>query len=148
MITEEDRFRDHLKKKGLKFTSERKLILKEVFSSHKHFDVEELFGRLRKKDRAISRATIYRTLPLLIESGLIREALRCRDRFYYEHVFGHPHHDHLLCIGCGKVIEFRDERLEKLQNEVCKKYGFELIEHRLGIKGYCKKCQKKISKST
>ncbi|MBA7671602.1 Ferric uptake regulation protein [subsurface metagenome] len=143
MITEEDRFRNYLNKKGLKFTPERELILKEVFSLHKHFDVEELFLRLRKRDRTISRATIYRTLPLLIEGGLIREALRCRDRVYYEHIFGHPHHDHLLCIKCGRAIEFRDERIEKLQNEVCKKYGFEPIEHRLGIKGYCRKCQKK-----
>jgi Fur family ferric uptake transcriptional regulator len=148
MITEEDKFRDYLKKKGLKFTPERELILKEVFSLHKHFDVEALFGILRKKDRTISRATIYRTLPLLIESGLIREALRCRDRVYYELIFGHPHHDHLLCIGCGKVIEFRNERLEKLQKEVCKKYGFKPIEHRLGIKGYCKKCQKKMRESS
>lgn len=147
MITAKDRFRDHLKKKGLKFTPERELILKEVFSCHKHFDVEELFLRLRSKNRAISRATIYRLLPLLIDSGLIREALRCPDRVYYEHVFGHPHHDHLLCIKCGRAIEFRDERIEKLQSEVCKKYGFEPIEHRLGIKGHCRRCQKKISKS-
>lgn len=148
MITEEDRFRDYLKKKALKFTPERKLILKEVFSFHKHFNVEELFSRLRKKNKAISRATIYRTLPLLIESGLIREALRCRDRVYYEHVFGHPHHDHLVCIECGKIIEFKNEKLEKLQDGICKKYGFEPIEHRLGIKGYCRRCHKKTSKST
>jgi len=148
MITEEDRFRDHLKRKGLKFTPERELILKEVFSSHKHFDVEELFLRLRKKNKAISRATIYRTIPLLIESDLIREALRCRDRVYYEHIFGHPHHDHLVCIECGKIIEFKNEKLEKLQDVICKKYGFEPIEHRLGIKGYCGRCQKKTSKST
>ena len=146
MITEEDRFMDHLKKKGLKFTPERKLILKEVFSFHKHFDVEELFLKLRRKDKGISRATIYRTLPLLIESGLIREALRCRDRVYYEHVFGHEHHDHLLCIECGRAIEFKEDRIEKLQDTICKKYGFEPVEHRLGIRGYCKRCQKKISK--
>jgi len=148
MVTEEDRFRDHLKRKELKFTPERGLILKKVFSLHKHFDVEELFRKLRKKDRTISRATIYRTLPLLLESGLIREALRCRGRVYYEHIFGHPHHDHLVCIECGKIIEFKNEKLEKLQDGICRKYGFKPIEHRLGIKGYCRRCQKKISKST
>jgi Fur family ferric uptake transcriptional regulator len=144
MIMGEDKFKSYLKKKGLKFTPERKLILKEIFSLHKHFDVEDLFGRLRKKDKRISRATIYRTLPLLVQSGLIREALRRRDKVYYEHIFGHRHHDHLVCVKCGKTVEYVDKRIGKLQNEVCRKYGFRSVEHRLGIKGYCRKCQDKI----
>ncbi|UCD83748.1 MAG: transcriptional repressor [Deltaproteobacteria bacterium] len=140
MITKESIFESHLKTKGLKLTPQRKAILEEVFASHEHFDIEELFANLRNKGKRISRATIYRTLPLLVESNLIKEAFRYQDKVSYEHIFGHGHHDHLLCIKCGRIIEFMDEKIEELQEAVCKKYGFKPTEHRLGIKGYCKKC--------
>ena len=142
MNTCEGIFRNYLKERGLKFTPERQLILKTVFSLHQHFDIDQLWERLHRKDRRLSRATIYRTLPLLIDSGLIQETFRCQEKVSYEHTFGHKHHDHMLCLKCGKVIEFRDERIEKLQEAVCKKYGFKVIQHRLGIRGYCEKCQK------
>jgi Fur family ferric uptake transcriptional regulator len=140
-ITEE--FKDFLKSKGLKFTPERKIILEEVFSLHKHFDVDRLYEKLYRDGKHLSRATIYRTLPLLVESKLIRETLRCQSKISYEHIFGHGHHDHLLCIKCGKVIEFKEERMERIQEAICKKYGFRAVEHRLGIRGYCRKCRKK-----
>ena len=141
MKTEKNIFSNYLNRNGLKFTPERKLILEEVFTRHEHFDVEALFQRLYKKNKRISRATIYRALPLLIDSGLISEAMRCKDRIYYEHIYGHKHHDHMLCIKCGKLIEFRNDRIEKFKEEVCEKYGFKPLESRFGIKGYCKDCQ-------
>ncbi len=141
METERVIFRNYLNKKGLKFTHERELIIEEVFARHEHFDVESLFQRLYQKKEHISRATIYRTLPLLIDSMLVSEAMRCQDRIYYEHTYGHKHHDHMVCIKCGKIIEFSDDRIEKLKEEICKKYGFKPLEHRFGIKGYCKDCQ-------
>jgi len=144
----EEEFCAYLKKKGLKFTPERRAILEEIFSTHKHFDIEELFERLRKRGEKLSRATIYRTLPLLVKSDLIRETLRCQETVSYEHTFGHPHHDHLLCIGCGKVIEFKEEKIEKLQKAVCKRYNFTSVEHKLGIRGYCKECKVKKQKGT
>ncbi|MCD6423802.1 MAG: transcriptional repressor [Elusimicrobia bacterium] len=137
-------FKDYLRKRGLKFTPEREVVLREVFSLHKHFDAEQLYQNLYKRKKKISRASVYRTLPLLVRAGLITETLRCQGRTSYEHIFGHGHHDHMLCIGCGKVIEFRSEKIEKLQKEICRKYGFKPVEHRLGIKGYCRECQKKI----
>ena len=140
MISKEDKFRDYLKSKGLKFTPERQVILKGVFSLHRHFDAEELYEGLRKQGGHLSRATIYRTIPLLVESGLIKETLRCQGRVSYEHIFGHGHHDHMVCMKCGRVIEFREERIERLQEVICKKYGFRSVEHRLGIKGYCRAC--------
>ncbi|HEX67741.1 MAG TPA: transcriptional repressor [bacterium] len=140
-MTGVERFRLFLREKGLKFTPERRKIAEEIFSFHDHFDAETLYRRLK---REVSLATIYRTLPLLRESGLIREVLRCQGRGVFESVWGHPHHDHLICIRCGKIIEFEDERIEKLQEEVCRKFGFQPVEHRLGIKGYCKECQKKL----
>jgi Fur family ferric uptake transcriptional regulator len=147
MVTKESVFESHLKARGLKLTPQRKAILEEVFASHKHFDIEELFASLRNKGKRISRATIYRTLPLLVESNLIKEAFRCQEKVSYEHIFGHNHHDHMICIRCGRVIEFREERIEKLQEEVCQQYDFKPTEHRLGIRGYCKRC-KQFSEKT
>ena len=146
LITEEEKFEEFLKLKELKYTSERKLILKAIFSFHKHFDVEELFERLRKQGNDVSRATIYRTIPLLLQSSLITETFRCQDKISYENIFNKKHHDHLFCIKCGKTIEFFNEKIERLQNEVCKKYNFKPLEHRLGIKGYCEDCYKKLKK--
>ena len=143
MITAKDKFCSFLKSKGLKFTPERRVILEGVFSFHKHFDVDQLYDKLRGQGEHVSRASIYRTLPLLIKSGLIAESLRCQESVSYEHIFGHEHHDHMLCIKCGKVTEFRNEKIEELQEEVCKEYGFMALEHRLGIRGYCKRCRKK-----
>ena len=144
LITEDQKFEEFLKLKELKYTSERKLILKAIFSFHKHFDVEELFEKLREQGNHISRATIYRTIPLLLQSGLITEALHCQDKTSYENIFNKKHHDHLVCTNCGKIIEFYNEKIEKLQEEVCRQHNFVPIEHRLGIKGYCEDCYKKI----
>ena len=130
----------YLKSHGWKLTAERRHVLEAVFSFHRHFDLDDIYDEARKRGARVSRATIYRTLPLLMESGLIREVFRCMDRPRYEHVYGHDHHDHMVCLGCGKIIEFKDERIEELQKEVCDKFGFESVEHRLGIRGYCTEC--------
>ncbi len=144
MINAEQKFEEFLKSKELKYTSERKSIVKAMFSFYKHFDVEELFEKMRKQGNHISRATIYRTIPLLLKSGLITETLRCQDKISYENIFNKKHHDHLVCVNCGKIIEFYNEKIEKLQEEVCRQHNFVPIEHRLGIKGYCEDCYKKI----
>ncbi len=86
--------------------------------------------------------TIYRFIPLLLESGMVKEAVRCRGHFTYEHIYGHQHHDHLVCVKCGRVYEFRNEEIERLQDEVCKKFNFQPLEHRLGIRGICAECRK------
>lgn len=138
-----DKFKNYLVKKGLKFTPERETILEDVFTFHNHFDIDQLYEKIHKRDKSLSRATIYRTIPHLVNCGLIREVLRCQNRAQYEHTFGHEHHDHLVCIKCGNVIEFNEKRIEKLQDEICKKYDFTPVEHRLGIRGYCKKCQRR-----
>ena len=144
MIDADQKFEEFLKLKELKYTSERKLILKAIFLFYKHFDVEELFEKMRKQGNHISRATIYRTIPLLLKSGLITETLRCQDKISYENIFNKKHHDHLLCVKCGKIIEFYNEKIEKLQEEVCREHNFVPMEHRLGIKGYCEDCYEKI----
>lgn len=140
MTSHLDKFKEYLKLKELKFTPERKIILEEVFVIHTHFDSEILYKKIYKRTKKISRATIYRTIPILIASELIREVLQQNGRTYYEHTFGHGHHDHLLCVKCGRVIEFYNKSIEKLQDQICKKYGFSPTDHKLGIRGYCRKC--------
>ncbi|MDD5014808.1 MAG: Fur family transcriptional regulator [Atribacterota bacterium] len=144
MTNIKQQFEEFLKSKELKYTSERKLILEAIFLFDKHFEVEELFEELRKQGNDVSRATIYRTIPLLLQSGLIAETFRSQDKISYENIFNKRHHDHLLCIKCGKIIEFYNRKIEELQEEVCRKYNFVPVEHRLGIKGYCEDCNKKI----
>ena len=140
----EKKFRESLREKGLKFTPERRTILEGVFSLHGHFDADQLYERLKKQNRRLSHASIYRTFPLLVKRNLISEALSCQGRASYEHILGHRHHDHMVCVECGRIIEFENGEIERLQNEACRKYGFVPVAHKLGIRGYCRKCLKKI----
>ncbi len=142
MLSEEDKFKEFLVAKKFKFTAERQAVLNRVFANHKHFEADELLVDLRLNDLKISKATIYRTLALLVESGLLREVISGERHAHYEHVYGHEHHDHMVCNICGKIIEFVDYRIEKLQEEVCKKNNFIADSHRLQIHGTCEDCCK------
>ena len=146
METETEIFKKYLNKKNLKFTHERQSILKEIFLTHNHFDIESLYERLKTKGKNISRATIYRTIPLLIESNLINKAIRYKDRIYYEHIYGHKSHSHFICINCGKIIEFENDEKDKIIKKIKRKYNFKIVESKLIIKGYCKNCLKKEKK--
>ncbi|MBM2834170.1 MAG: fur 1 [Candidatus Brocadiaceae bacterium] len=147
MLSKEDVFKEYLISRKLKFTAERHAILDRVFENHKHFEADELLVDLRLNDMKISKATIYRTLALLVKSGLLREVIFGERHAHYEHVYGHEHHDHLVCNNCGKIIEFTEHRIEKLQDEVCKKNKFKVDSHRLQIQGLCEDCCKKNEKA-
>jgi Fur family ferric uptake transcriptional regulator len=134
-------FERYLKTKNLSLTKERKLILDEVFSIDGHLEADEIFLRLKKDKKDVSRATVYRTLGLLVDSGLVRKVYLGEDHIHYEHTHGHTHHDHLVCIKCGKVIEFSDKKIEKLQALVCQETGFKELSHTVQIFGYCKDCK-------
>ncbi|MBI4685780.1 MAG: transcriptional repressor [Nitrospirae bacterium] len=136
-------FREFLEKKGLKFTKERAAVLKEVFSNHNHFDPDDLYVKMKGQGMKVSKASVYRTLPLLLECGLVEQVERFDKHAHYEHTFGHGHHDHLICIKCGKVIPLFSEKLEKLQESLCKQEKFRCLTHILEIKGYCSKCEEK-----
>ncbi len=136
-------FREFLESKGLKLTKERSAVLKEVFSRQGHFDPDDLYVRMREKKLKVSKASIYRTLPLLLECGLVDQVERVDKHAHYEHTFGHDHHDHLICINCGKVFPLFSEKLEKLQANLCKQEKFRCLSHTLEIKGYCAKCDEK-----
>ncbi len=135
-------FRDYVQSKGLKFTPERQAILNHVFQNHGHFEAEELLIDMRANNKRVSKATIYRTLALLVNSGLLREVIFGEKHAHYEHVHGHEHHEHLVCVKCGKIIEFTDERIEKFQEEVCLANKFKAESHRFQIMGYCENCEK------
>jgi len=135
-------FNKFLKERGQKFTKERSAILQRIFSYHGHFDTESLYLNIRETGLKASRASVYRTLNLLCECGLIEKVTKTEHGTIYEHTFGHEHHDHMLCIGCGTIIEFYTEDLERLQENICRKQDFKGVTHTLEIRGYCKKCQK------
>jgi Fur family ferric uptake transcriptional regulator len=136
-------FSNYLKQHQLKYTPERQMILREVFSLHNHFEADELYFKLRKMgSHRISRATIYRTLPLLEESGLIRRVVFIDKHTHYEHVYGHMHHEHLICLTCGDVLDFYKKSLEDTLEEVARENKFNSVAHKLEITGYCRNCRK------
>lgn len=144
MTNEIIKFSQCLRAKGLNLTEERKTILNEVFSKEGHFEAEELLFSLRKKKKRVSRATVYRTLDLLVDAGLVGKADMGEKHSHYEHIWGHWHHDHLVCIKCGRVIEFEDKKIEELQKNIAQKNDFQMIRHSLEVYGYCNRCKGKI----
>lgn len=140
---EKERFRQLLAAKGLKFTTERELLLNHVLETRKHFDADSLYESLKKKGVRIARDTVYRTLPLLLECGVLQKSVGDSRRDYFEVPGAKGHHDHMVCIGCGKVIEFHSDELERLQERLCKDYDFMLVFHDHRLFGYCNRCQAK-----
>ena len=134
-------FRSFISGKGLRNTPEREEIIAEIFSTHEHFDVDELYMRLRHRGSKISKASIYRNIPLIMECGLIKDVWLEDGHMHYEHIYGHGHHCHLRCVKCGKVVEFVDESLKELEKRLSEENGFEIIDHRLDITGYCPDCR-------
>ena len=141
MASEQENFEGFLAKHGLKFTRQRRAVLETVFDIHRHFDAEDLVEILRHRDRRISRATVYRTLDLLVKCGLVRAMELGEARKMYEHILGHKHHDHLICTECGRTIEFDDGLIESLQEKVCDKLHFKAQTHCLRIFGVCDRCR-------
>jgi len=137
------RFQEFLDRQGLKLTRERVALLREIFATHYHFEADELLFKMKEKSVKISRATVYRTLELLVKSGLVRRVHLGEDHYHYERVSGNSHHDHLICTICGGVIEFHDEILEKRQLEICEKKKFTPTYHNLQILGVCDACRRK-----
>ena len=134
-------FRSFIAGKGLRNTPEREGIIREIFANHDHFDVDELYLRLRRKGSRVSKASIYRNMPLIMECGLIREVWHEDGHMHYEHIYGHGHHCHLRCINCGKVMEFVEKEMKAIEKRLGKQYGFRIIDHRLDVTGYCSDCE-------
>ncbi len=140
---EELRFEAFLRSKKLKLTGERLAILAAIFQRETHFDAEALHAQLRKAGGDISRATVYRTLDLLVQAGLVRKNSLGASHANYEAAHGNEHHDHLICLNCNEVVEFFRPDLEAIQAGICRDHGFKLIHHSLQIFGLCSACKEK-----
>ena len=141
MPAEKERFRRFLKSQYLRMTSDREAIVEAVFSTHDHFRAEELAWRLR--ERGVSKATVYRTLPLLVDCGLLRQVMLGDKQGHYEHVHQEEAgHDHLICTTCGEVIEFQHPCVGRVREAVRRRYGFEPERVVLEITGLCAGCRK------
>lgn len=136
-------FGQFLKERGRRFTKERAVILMKALSLRGHFDPESLYLQIKETGSKASRASVYRTLNLLCECGIIGRVRKAEHGTIYERTPGDEHHDHMICLQCGKVIEFYSEELESLQDNICKEQGFRGRSHSLEIRGYCRKCKQK-----
>ncbi len=139
-------FNQYLKICNLKHSIQREKILNIVLAIEKHITIDELAVLVRKKNPNIGYATVYRTMKLLCEAEICKE-MRLQDGLTrYEHHYGHEHHDHLVCVRCGKFIEVLDKEIEDLQKKLIKKHSFQEQHHRLEIYGTCKECHKNRNK--
>ncbi len=144
---EAHRFEAYLRSKKLKLTGERMEILAAIFQKNAHFDAEELHAELKQQGRDISRATVYRTLDLLVQCGLVRKSSLGSSHANYEAAHEDEHHDHLICLNCNKVIEFYRPELERLQDDICHEQHFKPLHHSLQIFGLCSNCVGKADDS-
>jgi Fur family ferric uptake transcriptional regulator len=137
------RFMDFMETKNLRVTSQRMVIIDAVFSTDDHFTAEQLLKMSRQRDSSVSRATVYRTLPLLTESGLVHEMDFGKDYKIYDPNYAkHPNHNHIICDDCDKIVEFESDQLDKLENEISQELGFEVKTQQLKITGSCEDLKK------
>ena len=136
------KFREYLQEQGLRYTEQREAVLKKILDTKGHFEIEEIVHKFKIDNVNVSRATIYRTLHILREIGIITEVIKYKNKTIYEVGLKH-HHDHLICRKCGKIIEFHSDELERLQNDLCENYKFKPEFHRLEIYGLCNRCRTK-----
>lgn len=133
-------FINHLKSKGLILTWQRARVFEEVLKTKEHFGAEDLYLRLGASAKKVSRATVYRSLELLVGAGVVQRLRLSEDYVRFELAGVGKHHDHLICAICGEVIEFYSEKIEGLQSEICKKMDFSAAGHSLVIYGCCERC--------
>jgi len=124
-------------------TPERYAVLEAVLQSQGHFDAESLYYRMIANGAKISKATVYNTLEILQECGLVSKYQFAESTSRYEKAFGRPHHHHMICLQCGDILEFVNDKLERIQEEMCQEMQFIPQSSSLQIFGTCSKCKKK-----
>jgi Fur family ferric uptake transcriptional regulator len=135
-----ERFERFLHQRDLRLTEARAAIVEAALARQGHYPIEELIADLKARGIRGSKATVYRTLPLLAEAGILQPAIIAGEVKSYETTYGRHHHDHLHCSRCGKVVEFEFEAFEILQRDVAARYGFRLEGHHHELLGVCPEC--------
>ena len=138
-----EKFREYLVSRPTpqRFTDQQKDLVEHIFARHSHFDADQLLKDLEGTGSAISRATVYRTLTKLVDSGMLRK-LEIGTRVFYEHDYGYPRHEHLVCVACGKMIEFQHPAIETALAEIAAGQQFQMEGHTLVIQGTCIECNR------
>jgi Fur family ferric uptake transcriptional regulator len=136
-------FQEHLGRRGLKLTHQREEILRCFMSAQRHLGVDEIYTLLKKQDPSLGRATVFRTVKLLQECALVAEVGSANGRAKFELKADRPHHDHMICVECGRIIEFQSPMMERFQDEAIRRHGFVALWHRHEIFGRCKECAKR-----
>ncbi len=142
MVKNKKEFEGFIRSKGFRLTEERLRLLEGIKRQHGHFNVDELVKRLQKQGFKVSRDTVYRNIPILLEAGVIEQSFKTNRDTFYESAQQKKHHDHLFCRNCSKVVEFHDPTIEKLQQKIAEKFGFKVEFHCHQLMGLCKKCRK------
>jgi len=137
----EEAFRAYLRTRGLKYTPERRLIFHGVMQNEQHFEADQLLMDLRAANKRVAKATIYRTLPLLVECGIIKQVQFGEKQTRYEHTYGHAPHDHMVCLRCRRIIEFDSSKVRKLVSCLATAQRFLVASHRFQILGLCAECR-------
>ncbi|WP_419787632.1 Fur family transcriptional regulator [Pseudodesulfovibrio sp.] len=136
-------FASYLSDKNLKMTPQRRLILDTLLKHSEHLSSEELYAKVKKRDKSVGQATVYRTLKLLCESGLVEPLDFADGVTRYEISYGEDHHDHLICERCGQNIEIFDDTIEKQQLKLATDHGYRLLRHKMYLYGICPDCRNK-----
>ena len=139
---------EHMVKRGLRSTDQRRLIVETFFQAPNHISIEELLSQVRAQDPKVGYATVYRTLKLLTECGVAFERKFGDGLTRYELADDSSHHDHLICVDCGKIIEFEEPQIEELQECIAARHGFIVKSHKHEMYGSCADCQAKANRGT
>ena len=134
-------FSEHLERHGHRKTMERFTVLAEVYAMDGHFDIDRLYGHMKRRNHRVSRATLYNTMELLLEARLVRRHQFGQAQAHYEKALAFHQHDHLICDTCGRVMEFCDPRIQSIRTTVAEVMDFEVHHHALHIHGRCKQCR-------
>jgi len=134
-------FKDSLRADRLKFTPQRLSVLEEIISNESHRECEKIYLALTKRGSNVSRATVYRTMDILVKNGFARKIEFGDGRARYESKINSQHHDHLVCTSCGRIVEFLNQDIEDIQEQIAKDYHFKLQRHIHQLFGICKKCR-------
>jgi len=139
----ENKFREYLTSRARpqRYTEQQRDLVRYIFARHNHFDAEQLIDDMKRAGFRVSRATVYRTLSKLVDAGMLR-TLELGPRTFYEHDYGYPQHEHLVCQHCGKVIEFQNPAIDVVIQDICRHHNFQTNGHTFLIRGTCAECNR------